>query len=153
MAITPPGGGDGRGRGDENGTGTRDAFGGDDDRTPNERPSGRHVANGAADGGVSGAAGAPPPDHGASIVSDFIAVGLSDLGDPSRGLLARLCDDEAGFRLDTERAGQLLRLVGPDVSRSYRVELRRKRKLIGQRRKLIEKLFLVCEIDLPPETP
>jgi hypothetical protein len=158
MSNLPTGGKDGGGQDDEHSTdGAGDARG-VDDRTPNERPSGRH-ADGAANG--------RSPDHGASIVTDFIAVGLSDLGHPSGGVLARLRDDLEGlridterFRVDTERAGHFLRLFGPDQSRPFRAELRTKRRLIERQRQLIEhrtrvidRLFLVCEIDLPPESP
>ena len=142
-------------------------LGGNNGGGQDDEDAGSSGTNGAGDGGAAGAADAARSDPGTFTVEDFIATGLADLGNPDGGLLARLCVDEAecrvddeGFRIETERAGHLVRLFGLDVSRAYRVELREKRRLLedrrrllGERRKLIDKLFRVAEVDLPPEEP
>lgn len=77
-------------------------------------------------------------DHGTSVVGDALAVFFRSLANIDGGFVEE-------FRVGTERAYELLRSHGLDVSRPYRIKLRHARRLIN-------KLYEVAEADLPPET-
>lgn len=104
--------------------------GDDDDDTTNGVTDGLGRASDAEHGGPPGA------DPGAEIVGDILAVFLVDLASIEGGALEAL-------RVNTERAGELLRADGVDVSLPFRLELRRARRLVGR-------LYEIVEADLPP---
>lgn len=113
---------------------------GDDD----EAATGESGTARAGNGNDSTSNAALDVDPGEAEIAGRIAGFLDELGrirwdqdDPP--LLER-------YRLNTCRAAELLRLHGRQVAEPFRIELRRARRLI-------DKLFVVCEADLPPEVP